>query len=211
MPGKSYVFILDNTEHRRIYLDAGGSLSAVFDPDSLLCASTTGLLLPADEYSRRFNRELYDHLRVSDDGKPTPGRTDRTSRDQQAAREPLPGSARRRAAPATGRSSPAGSRPADPDEACTTINAVIARTMKTLQTAGRSRPTLTAGGGTAPRPRRLQGVQGLPSPVHPGGRARGPPRCAGGRVSWLAPSDYGTRCCRSGLRTPTERRSGARD
>ena len=55
-------------QHRRIYLDAGGSLSAVFDPDRLLCASTTGLLLHADEYIRRFNRDLHDDLRVSDDG-----------------------------------------------------------------------------------------------------------------------------------------------
>ena len=64
----SYVFVLDDTEHRRVYLDAGSSLSAVFAPDRLLCASTTGLLLDAQEYARRFDKELHDYLHVADAG-----------------------------------------------------------------------------------------------------------------------------------------------
>jgi hypothetical protein len=141
----SYVFILDDTQHRRIYLDAGGSLSAVFDPDRLLCASTTGLLLHADEYARRFNKGLHDDLRVSDDGWFLAGLTAHHGISRLLGNHylDLQSGVQRRHWPLA--PLPAA---ADPDEACATINAVVARTMKTLQTAGPVATTLTAGSET---------------------------------------------------------------
>ncbi len=141
----SYVFVLDDTEHRRVYLDAGSSLSAVFAPDRLLCASTTGLLLDAQEYTRRFNKELHDYLHVADAGWFLAGLTAHRGITRMLAnhyldmddgvqhrhwpRAPLPVAK-------------------EPDEACATINAVVARTMTTLQTVGPVATTLTAGSET---------------------------------------------------------------
>lgn len=66
--GGRFCFILALPSMRRIYLDADGALSVVYDPSMRRAASTAGLLLDDDEYARRFDRELYEHLRVHDDG-----------------------------------------------------------------------------------------------------------------------------------------------
>ena len=47
----AFVFLLDTGELRRIYLDADGCLSLVFDPDTKTAATTTGLLLNDEEYA----------------------------------------------------------------------------------------------------------------------------------------------------------------
>ncbi|MBG6158971.1 hypothetical protein IWQ52_005052 [Labrenzia sp. EL_159] len=64
----SFVFVLLADQARRIYLDACGSLSLVYDPERRTVASTSSLLLKGNELSDRFDRELYDFLRVERDG-----------------------------------------------------------------------------------------------------------------------------------------------
>jgi hypothetical protein len=63
-----FVFILDHGEHRRVYLDADGALSAVFDPERRQVASTAGVLLEPHAYAVRFRRDLFDDLHVMRDG-----------------------------------------------------------------------------------------------------------------------------------------------
>lgn len=143
--GGSYLFVLDDGRHRRVYLDAGGSRSAVFDPARSLCASTTGLLLGPDAYAQRFNAELYDHLGVRDAGWFLAGLTAHHGISRLLANHYLDladGEQRRHW--------PAGPIPvaADPDEACATVNDVVARTVRTLLTAGPVATTLTAGSET---------------------------------------------------------------
>lgn len=71
----SFIFILDTAEHSRIYLDANGSLSLVYDPARNTAASTTGLLLSDDEYAERFETELYKAFEIDRDGWFTGGLT----------------------------------------------------------------------------------------------------------------------------------------
>ncbi len=63
----SFIFILDHHE-QRIYLDTNGSLSIVFDETTGQVGSTAAVLLSEQDYTERFNTELYDHLEVSKDG-----------------------------------------------------------------------------------------------------------------------------------------------
>lgn len=143
--GGKFVFVLDDDQLTRVYLDAGGSLSAVFDPKSRRCAATTGLLLNPSEYQERFNRSLYNYLGVIDEGWFPAGLTahrgigrilgnhyldlaDGVQR-RHWPREPL-------------------ALAADPDEACAVINSVVSRTIKTLLAAGTVATTLTAGSET---------------------------------------------------------------
>lgn len=143
--GGKFIFVLDDTQLARVYLDAGGSLSAVFDPERRLCAATTGLLLNPSEYQARFNQSVYDYLRVVDEGWFPAGLTahrgigrilsnhyfdlDDGVQHRHWPREPLVAAA-------------------DPDEACAVINAVVARTIKTLLASGTVATTLTAGSET---------------------------------------------------------------
>lgn len=66
--GGSFVFVLDCHGLRRVYLDAGGSLSLVYDPERRICAATSGLILDPSAYSARFNRKLYEFLDIPRDG-----------------------------------------------------------------------------------------------------------------------------------------------
>lgn len=63
----SFIFILDHDE-QRIYLDTNGSLSIVYDEKTGLIGSTASALLSDEEYSSRFNTELYSHLDVDKEG-----------------------------------------------------------------------------------------------------------------------------------------------
>ncbi len=71
----SFVFILDIPSARRVYLDANGSLSLVFDPARCVAAATTGLLLSDEEYIDRFEADLYAAFDVDHDGWFTGGLT----------------------------------------------------------------------------------------------------------------------------------------
>ena len=66
--GGSFIFILDVPGARRVYLDACGSLSAVYDPETRRVGATALALLDADEADRRFRRDLYDRLGIRREG-----------------------------------------------------------------------------------------------------------------------------------------------
>jgi hypothetical protein len=66
--GGRFLFVLDYEGTQRIYLDACGSMPAVYDSSTGRVASSTGLLLDEQAYRERFDRSLYDHLRIKRDG-----------------------------------------------------------------------------------------------------------------------------------------------
>lgn len=138
----SYLFVLDDGRTRRIYMDAGASLSAVFDPETRLCAATTGLLLNKVEYESRFNKALYDYLRVDDDGWFPAGLTAHRGINRMLGNHylDLDAGVQVRHWPIR-----APSLSTEPDAECARINQVIARTMEVLQSAGPIATTLTAG------------------------------------------------------------------
>lgn len=63
-----WVFILDHGNTRRIYLDAAGTLSAVFDRDARIVGATTAAVLAPDDYAARFRDGLYTHLQILQTG-----------------------------------------------------------------------------------------------------------------------------------------------
>ena len=64
----SFLFVLDCSEGRRVYLDADGTMSAVWESEKHSVAATAGLLLDAAEYADRFDEELYRYLDVKKEG-----------------------------------------------------------------------------------------------------------------------------------------------
>lgn len=66
--GGSFLFVLDRDGVRRLYLDACGTLSAVWDPERGAAAATAPLLLAPEEAAARFERDLHAALRVERDG-----------------------------------------------------------------------------------------------------------------------------------------------
>jgi len=64
--GGGFLFVCCYGDNERVYLDAGGVRSLVFDANIKQAASTTGLMLNDAEYSRRFDAELFDALDVPD-------------------------------------------------------------------------------------------------------------------------------------------------
>ena len=66
--GGSFIFILDHPRGRRVYLDACGSLSAVYDPETRRVGATAPALLSPEEAADRFRRDLYDRLGVHREG-----------------------------------------------------------------------------------------------------------------------------------------------
>ncbi|KQV70491.1 hypothetical protein ASC90_09245 [Rhizobium sp. Root1220] len=71
----SFLFILSALGSRRIYLDADGTLSVVYDQEARVAGATASVLLDTDEYQRRFRAELYKTLDVEDAGWFTAGLT----------------------------------------------------------------------------------------------------------------------------------------
>jgi len=64
----SFLFILDVAFCRRIYLDADGSKSLVYDPQKQVAGATAMTLLDAEEYRERFRADLYRTLGVDKSG-----------------------------------------------------------------------------------------------------------------------------------------------
>ena len=143
--GGSYIFVLDDGARRAVYLDAAGSMSAVYDQAQGLCAATTGLLLNEDEYQTRFRAEKYDHLRVDDEGWFSGGLTAHRGIERILCNHclDLDSGLQRRHWPKA--QVPLA---VDPDEACRTINRIIAQHLKTLMADGSVVSTLTAGNET---------------------------------------------------------------
>lgn len=71
----SFIFVLDVEARRAAYLDANGSLSLVYAPEKGSAAATTGLLLSDQEYTERFQDDLYDAFDLAHDGWFTGGMT----------------------------------------------------------------------------------------------------------------------------------------
>ena len=63
-----FLFILDGAGHRRLYLDADGSRSAVFDPAARRAASTAMTVLGPEEYKARLQSDLFRRLDVGHAG-----------------------------------------------------------------------------------------------------------------------------------------------
>lgn len=141
----SFIFILDLPGARRVYLDADGSLSAVFDPTRNVCAATTGLLVNEAEYRARFRQDLYDFLAVSLDGWFPAGLTAHEGISRLMCNHYLDleagGQHRHWPLAQIGTTS-------DPDAACRRIAQLTADTIKALLNSGRITTTLTAGNET---------------------------------------------------------------
>jgi len=71
----TFLFILNMLGQRRIYLDANGSRSVVYDPLEGVAAATTSLLLAPKDYKERFLEDLYYACGVDGDGWFTAGLT----------------------------------------------------------------------------------------------------------------------------------------
>lgn len=66
--GGSFLFVLNYNDIARVYLDANGSKSLVYDYDKETVSSTSGMLLDDDQYQTKFDLELYQFLDVVHDG-----------------------------------------------------------------------------------------------------------------------------------------------
>jgi len=64
----SWLFLLDAPGARRLYMDAAGSLPAVYRPETRSVAATSLLLLEPGEERARFRQDLYDTLDILRDG-----------------------------------------------------------------------------------------------------------------------------------------------
>lgn len=64
----SFIFVLDVPGARRIYLDACGSLSAVYDPERECVAATSLQLLSPGESRARFRAAMHERLCILRDG-----------------------------------------------------------------------------------------------------------------------------------------------
>jgi hypothetical protein len=71
----TFLFILNVLGQRRIYLDANGSKSVVYDSVERVAAATTSLLLDAKDYQEKFLADLYYACGADEDGWFTAGLT----------------------------------------------------------------------------------------------------------------------------------------
>jgi hypothetical protein len=63
-----FLFLLDSAGHRRLYLDADGTRSAVYDPTARIAASTAMTLLGPEDYEARLQWDLFRRLDVAHAG-----------------------------------------------------------------------------------------------------------------------------------------------
>lgn len=66
--GGTFLFVFSHGGVARIYLDAGGSQSLVYDPETGRAAAISPQLVSPEDADARLDAELYSHLRVDRDG-----------------------------------------------------------------------------------------------------------------------------------------------
>jgi hypothetical protein len=142
--GGSFLFVLDHGPHARVYLDAGGTRAAVFDPGTGRVAATTPLLLDPESYAERFDSALYDTLNIPRDGWFPAGLTAHAGITRL-----IPNHYFDFATLAQHRHWPRAALPeAEPAAACREIAEVTRRTVETMRAEGRVAAALTAGNET---------------------------------------------------------------
>ena len=141
----SFVFLLDDGITRRIYLDANGTLSLVYDVERQQAATTTGLILSDTEYEERFRADLHAAFDVNRDGWFTGGLTAHTGIRRLLSNHYLDLTTWRAV-----RHWPIGpiAQAADPSDAIAEINRVVRRTTHALLATGPVSVALTAGNET---------------------------------------------------------------
>lgn len=138
----SFLFVLSALGSRRIYLDANGTLSVVYDPEARVAGATASVLLDAVEYRKRFRGELYKTLDVEDAGWFTAGLTAHERIDRLLCNHYLDldsWTARRHWPVATIEVSP------NPASTCARICDRISKTIEILASSGSTSVALTAG------------------------------------------------------------------
>lgn len=66
--GGSFIFVLEHAGTSRLYLDAAGSLSAVYEPDTGRVGATPEILLSGSDYDARLLPHYHDEFEVGSDG-----------------------------------------------------------------------------------------------------------------------------------------------
>lgn len=66
--GGSFLFVLDHGGTTRLYLDACGSMGAVYDPQTRQVGATSPLLVSPADADMRFEADLYEFLNIDRDG-----------------------------------------------------------------------------------------------------------------------------------------------
>ncbi len=143
--GGSFIFILDTGTVRRVYLDACGSLSAVYDPDMGAVAATSPLLVTPQDADARLRHELYEFLKVDRDGWFPAGMT-----AHEGVHRLMPNFYLDLDTWATKRHWPTAqiTREADPDAVCATIGQVVRKSISTILNGTSATMALTAGNET---------------------------------------------------------------
>jgi hypothetical protein len=141
----SFVFVLDAGNARRIYLDANGSKSLVYDPKTSLAAATTPLLLEPSDYSQRFDADLYRGLNVEQNGWFAAGMTAHAGIHRLMCNHYLDMDTMQAV-----RHWPVGkiAEATDCDQAVATIIGEVRRTIRAICRTGRATMALTAGNET---------------------------------------------------------------
>jgi hypothetical protein len=143
--GGSFIFVLDACGACRVYLDANGSKSLVYDPQAGVAAATAALLLDRDDYRARFDADLYRALGVDEDGWFPVGLTAHRGINRLMCNHYLDLSTM-----TSVRHWPAGQieETANPDAAIRTVVGETRRTIRTICRTGRATMALTAGNET---------------------------------------------------------------
>ncbi|MEM7780751.1 MAG: hypothetical protein AAF697_10205 [Pseudomonadota bacterium] len=64
----TYIAIISTPDETRIYMDALGNLSVVFDPNNAIAGSTAACVMSPEDYDSRFDSDLYAALEIEKEG-----------------------------------------------------------------------------------------------------------------------------------------------
>lgn len=141
----SFLFVLDRPGARRLYLDACGSLSAVWEAATGRAAAISSQLVAPEDLDTRFQHDMYAALRVDRDGWFPAGLTGHQGIERLMPNHYLDLDARLAV-----RHWPTAPVPraADPEDACGRILAATTATLHAAAAAGPMTLALTAGNET---------------------------------------------------------------